>query len=281
MKRVTAYRANKVLYNFLMTNSIRGKVLLPSNICHDVAEVLQYAGMSLHYVDIESNTLCADRDKVLSLVKGVSLLLYVHTYGCDVPTNDFFIKVKSVNPNIAIVDDRCLCVPELNVIDNNADLILFSTGEKKQVELKQGGIGYVADKWEYEEVPVPVDCECLDNLDWYLNQPELLSRQESVILHKKVINKIYQTLLPIEIQLPDNYNGWRFNIRVTREQRGKILDALFIEGLFASGHYKSLGDNCPIAEKLSAEVVNLFNDFYYSEEQAVRTCHIINQVLML
>ena len=80
-------------------------------------------------------------------------------------------------------------------------------------------------------------------------------------------------MLPKEIQFPIEYQNWRFNIRVNNKE--EILKNIFDAGLFASGHYKPLADHCPVAKDLYEHVINLFNDFYYTEEQARRTCEVI------
>ena len=69
-------------------------------------------------------------------------VLAVHTYGIEDDFNEQFAALRAINPTIAIIDDRCLCMPELEEPNSIADLVLYSTGEKKQVELGAGGIGY-------------------------------------------------------------------------------------------------------------------------------------------
>jgi hypothetical protein len=54
------------------------------------------------------------------------------------------------------------------------------------------------------------------------------------------------------------------------------VERLFAAELFASRHYASLGgifcnERFPAAERLHRGIVNLFNDFYFDEEQARRT----------
>ena len=64
------------------------------------------------------------------------------------------------------------------------------------------------------------------------------------------------------------------------ENKYEILNALFAEGLFASSHYKALGNEpTPIASNLANHVINLFNDEYFTEEQTIKTCEIINELL--
>lgn len=272
---VTSYRANKVLFNFLKSNHLAGTVILPANICPDVVDTLRYAGNSLYFVDIDARTLCLDWQQVQSVVKEAVAVLAVHTYGLEDDFNVQFAALRAINPEIAIIDDRCLCMPELEEPNSTADLILYSTGEKKQVELNKGGIGYVADDWNYEEINVPEN-DVLTNETWNLDEKALLAKMDAVIKHKERLNAIYRKNLPASIKLPAHYQHWRFNIIVHNKE--EILNALFDAGLFASGHYKPQAEGCNVATNLYSLVINLFNDFYYTEEQAKKCCEIINQL---
>lgn len=277
MKRLTGYRANSIFYNYLKSNDIQGRVALPVNICGSVVDTLRLAGLECMFVDISANTLCLNKDMVLEMVKDCSVLIFVHTYGVEIDAVDFFKQVRKINPNIIIVDDKCLCLPEFSVDNSYADLVLYSTGGKKQVNLGEGAIGFVADKWKYDEVVVPNGNGVLENRCYTLNEQALLTKMDSIIAHKEKLNDIYRRLLPKQIQFPERFQHWRFNIWV--EQPQVVLDALLKEGLFASNHYQPHSTDCPVAIELHRHVVNLFNDFYYTEQQAVKTCEIINQLL--
>lgn len=276
MKLVTAYRANKILFNFIKVNHITGKVILPANICVDVVNTLRYAGLELVFVDLQADNLCLDQSAVLQLVPSAAMLLFVHTYGVEDEYHEFFTQVKEANPNIIIVDDKCLCLPDLNVDETPADLVLYSIGAKKMVELGGGAIGYIADQWEYDEVEVEPN-DYLNNDTWLLDTKQLYIKMDAMISHKEKLNAIYREMLPVSIQLPEEYQHWRFNILT--DKKDEILKALFAEGLFASNHYQSHSLDCPIANNLHNYVVNLFNDQYYTKEQAIRTCEIINNLL--
>ena len=276
MKLVTAYRANKILFNFIEVNHIAGKVILPTNICVDVVNTLRYAGLELVFVDVQANNLCVDQSAVLQLAPSAAMLLFVHTYGVEDEYHELFAQVKEVNPNIIIVDDKCLCLPDLNVDETPADIVLYSTGAKKMVELGGGAIGYIADQWEYDEVEVEPN-EYLNNDTWLLDTKQMYIKMDAMISHKEKLNAIYRDMLPASIQLPEQYQHWRFNILT--DKKDEILKALFAEGLFASNHYQSHSLDCPIANNLHNYVVNLFNDQYYTKEQAIRTCEIINSII--
>lgn len=277
MQQIYSYRANKILFNFLRSNHLQGKVILPANICHDVVETLVYAGYELQFVDIDAHTLCIDWKQVIALAKDACAVLFVHTYGVEDDYSNFFAAARKENPKIAIIDDRCLCFPCLDLLQTDADLVLYSTGEKKQVDMGIGGIGYVADGWIYKDIRVSENA-VLTNDTWTLNKAEIEKKMDAAISHKEKLNDIYRRNLSKHVlRLPDPYQHWRFHIVVPN--KAEMLQAIFDSGLFASGHYAVQGGDCPIAANLHARIINLFNDFYYTEEQAQKTCDVILEVL--
>lgn len=276
MRQVFAYRANKILYNFIKSNNIIGTVILPSNICKDVVEVLQYAGLNLKFLDISQNTLCLDENQIKECINEVSVLLFVHTYGIERDFDNLFFELKEIKPSLIIIDDKCLCIPDLEMKTKTcSDLVLYSTGEKKQIDLGRGGIGYVTQKYKYEDIEIN-DSSCLTNEYWQFDRKLFEQKKQEVISHKCILNTIYFDKLSNINQLPKEFQNWRFNILTDKKEQ--ILKALFAEGLFASSHYKThvLATN---ADKIYNNVINLFNDQYYTVEQAIKTCEIINKIL--
>ena len=274
MKLLTANRANKILFNFLKVNNISGNVLLPANIGLDVVKTLQYAGLTPHFIDLQVENLCINQEAVLAAAKDASVLLFVHTYGIEHDFYAFFEQVKEQNPDIIIVDDKCLCLPDLDVKDSAADLVLYSTGEQKMVSLGGGAIGYLADQWEYDEVAVEEN-DLLSNELWLLDPKQLYMKMDAIIAHKEKLNTIYRAMLPEAIQLPDAYQHWRFNILVQNKQQ--VLDALAEEDIPAESLYPALDDTCMVANNLYAYVIHLRNDKQLTQEQAIRACEIICQ----
>ena len=276
MKLLTANRANKLLYNFLKVNHLSGNVLLPANVCADVVKTLRYAGLTTTFVDLQVDNLCINQEAVLQLAKQASMLIFVHTYGIEYDFYAFFEQVREQNPDIVIVDDKCLCLPDLDVKDSAADLVLYSTGERKMVSLGGGAIGYLADKWQYDEIEVH-DCECLTNELWLLDPKQLYLKMDAIIAHKEKLNTIYRALLPEAIQLPDAYQHWRFHILVPNQQ--EVLAALAAEGIPAESAYPAMDETYVVANNLHALAVNLYNDKHLTSDQATRACEIINACL--
>ena len=276
MKLLTANRANKLLYNFLKVNHISGNVLLPANVCPDVVKTLHHAGLTTTFVDLQVDNLCIIQEAVLRLAKQASMLLFVHTYGIEHDFYAFFEQVREQNPDIIIVDDKCLCLPDLDVKDSAADLVLYSTGENKMINLGGGAIGYLADQWEYDEVRVE-ESELLSNELWLLDPKQLYMKMDAIIAHKEKLNTIYRAMLPEAIQLPDAYQHWRFNILVPNQEQ--VLAALAAEGIPADCAYPSQDEACVVASNLHTLSVNLYNDKHLTPDQATRACEIIKECL--
>ena len=276
MKLLTANRANKILYNFIKVNKLSGNVLLPANICSDVVKTLQYAGLTTTFVDLQVDNLCINQEALLAMAKEASMLLFVHTYGIEHDFYAFFEQVREQNPDIIIVDDKCLCLPDLDVKDSAADLVLYSTGENKMINLGGGAIGYLADQWEYDEVRVE-ESELLSNELWLLDPKQLYMKMDSIIAHKEKLNTIYRAMLPEAIQLPDAYQHWRFNILVPNQEQ--VLAALAAEGIPADCAYPSQDEACVVASNLHTLSVNLYNDKHLTPDQATRACEIIKECL--
>lgn len=276
MKLLTANRANKLLYNFLKVNKLSGNVLLPANVCPDVVKTLHHAGLSTTFVDLQVDNLCIHQEAVLAKAKEASMLLFVHTLGIEHDFYSFFEQVREQNPDIVIVDDKCLCLPDLDVKDSPADLVLYSTGENKMINLGGGAIGYLADQWEYDEVRVE-ESELLSNELWLLDPKQLYMKIDAIIAHKEKLNTIYRAMLPEAIQLPDAYQHWRFNILVPNQQ--EVLVALDAEGIPVDSAYPAQDEACVVASNLHTLSVILYNDKHLTQEQATRACEIIKECL--
>lgn len=253
---------------------IHAPFLIPANVCSNVPETLEVAGVAYRLVDIDARTLCMDEQYVLDHAKEISGILMVHTYGVETDFAPFYRQLRAINPDILIVDDRCLCMPSFEPQSYDADLVLYSFSEKKQVNIGKGAMAYIGENVRYEECPIPAQ-SFLTNEEWVLNEGEVLAVMYAAIAQKEKLNAIYRKELPKAIQLPDAYQHWRFNIIVPNKE--DILNALFDAGLFASGHYNPQSDGCNVASNLYTHVINLFNDFYYTEEQAIKTCEIIKK----
>jgi hypothetical protein len=163
-----------------------------------------------------------------------------------------------------IVDDRCLCTPEFEV-SSTADVVLFSTGYAKIVDLNFGGYAFVQ-----ENIRLLQTNEQLPSWDAYRSQIE--ANLESSRAQRTTLNEIYASRLPAEIQLPGEFQQWRFNIRV--RNKSAVMRAIFESALFASSHYAALGQ-APEAESLASEVINLFNDHHFDARKAERVCEIV------
>jgi hypothetical protein len=307
---VQAPRASAILYNILKNHPETGFWLLPANVCPVVPITFLKAQTSFEFVDISPETLQMDWATIETLVQTGKFrgLLYAHTYGESSVPYEFFSSLKASFPTLMIIDDRCLCIPQLKPdYLSPADVQLYSTGYGKIVDLHFGGYAFMQNDINYELMPLPFaphhydeiekqykqaisqrtrflyqDSDWLDNTSpmppWDQHCRQITVQLPKSVKHSSALNAIYAKKLPVEIQLPQAFQDWRFNIRVKNKQR--ILAAIFSTGLFASSHYASLtgvlgeGDGHH-AEMLASVVINLFNDYHFTTEQAEQVCEII------
>ena len=308
MNVIQAPRASTIIYNLLISQEQLGTWLLPANICPIVPITFMKAQVPFEFADISAKTLHMDLDQAEAWVRkgGRGGILYAHTYGDESTPDDFFVLAKSLDPKITVLDDRCLCIPRFDV-KSAADIILFSTGYAKIVELEFGGYAYTREDINVEPVSLPFDQRCLLQLeeeyksavhgktkyryresDWLVTDADIPvwseyrlrveSRLESALAHKQRLNAVYGARLPRPMQLSIEYQMWRFNIRVRNKLQ--ILKSIFDAGLFASSHYASMievmSDGvAPVANSLADEVINLFNDHHFDEVRAEKVCEII------
>jgi len=308
MRIVQAPRASAILYNLLTSREERFPWLLPANICPIVPITFCKAGVPFEFVDISAETLHMDLEQVEDRIKKRKFggLLYGHTYGESSTPTDFFASIKSKHPTMLIVDDRCLCIPEFEAT-SMSDVTLFSTGYAKIVDLGFGGYALFRDEVTYRTKVLSFDnkhlkeievsykesirartrfmysnCDWLETTtasqEWHDYRKKIENGLENSLAHRRALNNIYAVRLPLESQLPYEYQIWRFNIRVGN--RSSLLEAIFANGLFASSHYVPLtgimaDGYAPEAGKLADDVVNLFNDYHFSVQKAERLCDLI------
>src|SRR5215468_6696094 len=154
MQTILAGRACAILFDLLMARNDRRPWLMPANICPIVPITFCKAGVPFEFVDISPETFHMDLDQAESRLRnggGVSGgLIYVHTYGEPSTPQDFFRTVKSRYPDLLLVDDRCLCIPDFACDPAAcADVTLFSTGYSKIVDLGTGGYAFLQDHVVY------------------------------------------------------------------------------------------------------------------------------------
>lgn len=304
MRTIYANRACGILYRFI--KRYPGRYLLPANVCPVVPLTFKLAEVEFDYVDINEQTLCVDEEKCMSLAwqgkcQGV---VFVHTYGTEYNPQAFFRQLKACPDDIRIIDDKCLCAPNFNKPLTEANLTLFSTGYAKYVDLGGGGFGFLQEGLDLSMEPLrfdgfdiePVYKEAfakkrkIDHapsgwLDAYVTDLYDDEYRQDVELeaakmkeHKQIINGIYREHLDSIEALPDDFNQWRYNILVENKQ--EVLKRLFDAGLFASSHYQPssglfVDGRFPNAQRLYDQVVNLFNDKYFTLEKAMKVAKVI------
>jgi len=309
MKLILAPRASAILYNLLAGRADFRPWLLPANICPVVPMTFFKARVPFEFVDISASTLHMDLGQAEEKIRKGKFggLLYAHTYGDPSTPLEFFCAVKALQPDLLLLDDRCLCVPDLAPVETPADAVLYSTGYAKIAELGFGGYAFAREALAYRAARLPFDPAHHEKMErdykeavrkrerfayrdsdwlqidppppaWYDYSRQIEETKKASLIQRQTLNQIYESLLPQEIQLSPAYQIWRFNIRVGNQ--AEILNAIFAAGLFASSHYASLAGimadgSAPRAEALAGGVVNLFNDKRFDEQKARQTCEVV------
>ncbi len=278
-------RAATVLYQVLCKLNKVGKFLLPLNVCPIVPDTFIRANIDFDFIDISLDTLCMDEDLILNALhndKSIDGVLFVKTFGTNLNSDSLYQKIKSINKDIFIIDDCCPCKQDFSYdIENSyADMALFSSGYSKYVDIGYGGFGYLKDdKFKDFFIDRSKDSVFLDY------KAEIKKNIQLMQKHKAELNNIYRSKLPRDRQLGEKFNNWRFSLLV--DDKETILKKIFAtEGLFASSHYPQVDYNYtknPIknsnTKKIHDKIINLFNDFRFTKEQAFKTVEIINSCL--
>lgn len=311
MQLCLAPRASAILYNLLKSQANTYPWLLPANICPIVPITFFKAGVPIEFVDISVENLHMDLELAEGqLERGIhGGILYAHTYGEPSTPDGFFQRVKSRYPNLLLVDDRCLCIPELEPNPTtNVDVVLYSTGYSKIVDLNFGGYAFLKESTAYHPPEIlPFKAQDHKELErgykrsiqnrelytykdscwlqtnaklptWYDYRLQIENGLETSLRHRAALNEIYTNQLPADIQLSKEYQTWRFNLRIMKKE--PIIKSIFESGLFASSHYASLAGvmapgQCTQAEILSREIINLPNDLRFDLHKAEQVCTAI------
>ena len=310
MRIVQAPRASAILYNLLVSRNDSRPWILPANICPIVPITFFKAEIPFEFVDISAKTMHIDLDQAEGRLDRGSYggILYAHTYGEVSTPDNFFQSIKSRHPDLMLIDDRCLCIPDLSPPQEIVtDVALYSTGYAKIVDLGFGGYAFIKDSVTYQPEHLRFNPEDHEKLEvgyklaiqsqtpysyndndwlrtdadlpaWYDYRQQIQDSTKVSLNHRSAINKIYADRIPQELQLPQEYQTWRFNLRVKNKE--KILGAIFESDLFASSHFVSLAGimslgQCPQAKILSNEIINLFNDHHFDIQKAEKTCEVI------
>jgi hypothetical protein len=309
-------RAATVLYRLFKDRVAPGPVLLPANVCPIVPLALLKAGQRYEFIDISLKTLCIDHALLIDRWKHPadkpSGLVYVRTYGAiEAEAASIFSTLRSINPQALLIDDRCACPPsfEKSSLLDGADAVLYSTGYAKYADIGFGGYAFLDEGVSYSSKALTYDAASLHDLTkqckaaicnetkfTYTDSPWLDGTQPAVTWReyrglvekqatkvakiKSTLNSIYREIIPAKIQLDENFQSWRFNIKVGN--KFEIMRIIESAGLFASGHYDALAGKLgpgsgTAAEINHSQIINLFNDIHFDEGRATRLANLVKR----
>ncbi len=315
---VTAYRASNLVYEIAI-HAPPGIWVIPDNVCPAVPLALACAGAELRFVDIDAETLCLDTRKVADLAKAENIagVVYVRTYGANTPAQNDLAELRKTLPKAVLIDDRCIGVPQTDTPENNgaADVVLFSTGYGKVLDLGGGAYGFfktdmgfklggrTLSSQAFEDLlsqsnaamktgnpvlagfdftaPAFSTEECPSFQGWSNLSQSITNQLPDRLTHKAQLNAIYAEGLSEFAPLADSYLNWRFHIFV--QNPTQTVAALFGAGLFASKHYAPVSrlwgvSSGQVAQKTAKNIINLFNDQHFAAKQARQAVRIIKKV---
>ena len=303
-------RASTVLFHLLRSRADPRPLLLPANVCPVVPATLGRARQPFRFVDIDGADLGIDAGSVRQAVRasagGIGGVVNVWPYGAEVERATLFAELRRMQPDLLLVDDRCLAVPDFDGASSwpDADLTLYSTGPSKQAGLAFGGFAHVREGVPYSRAPGRYSAVAARAMErevseataegrlprgarsawlplarpktgWAAFRRRAEAAWRTAAAHKERLNAIYSRRIPPESALPPAYQGWRYNLLVPEPAR--LVAGLFAAGLFASRHYPPLvrDAEAPVAAELHSRVVNLFNDAAFDEARALRAAEIV------
>jgi len=275
-------RAANILFDVLSTIDRNIKFLLPINICPIVPDTFLRSDIKFEFIDIDLKTLCMDEGlaiKAINKDSSIGGLLFVNTYGVKIDSESFYKKIKNINPEIFIIDDKCLCVQnfDFDISKSAASLTLFSSGYAKYVDIGYGGFGYL--KVENFGKIFEDNSTDKDFIDYKARLTKQIPLMEK---HKTKLNRIYREGIPPYLHLGEEFEDWRFSILI--DDKEDLLKDIFKDGLFASSHYAAIDHKYvkhPMTKSnasiVASRIVNLFNDHRFDENMAKRVVTIINK----
>jgi len=277
-------RAATVLYNVLISIKQK-KFLLPLNVCPIVPDTFLKAKKEFEFVDISLDTLCMDYDKAISKIKNdksIDGVLFVKTFGIDIDSEPFYKEIKGCRDGIFVIDDMCPSVERFDIdIENSyADMTLFSSGYSKYIDIGYGGYGFV------KEGSFGSIFEDKQNMQSFLDyKKEIEAKIPLMDKHKATLNRLYKEGIDERYHLGERWNRWRFSLLV--DNKDEILDEIFkLDGLFASSHYPQVDfeyvkkpQKNTNTSAIHSKILNLFNDFRYDEQKALKTIEVLKRVI--
>jgi len=315
---ITAHRASNLIYEIAL-QAPKGIWVVPDNVCPAVPLALACAGADLRFVDIDAETLCLDTGMVAQLAKAERVVgvVYVRTFGVDTYAEKGLADLRKALPQAILIDDVCIGVPQTVLPESSgaADVVLFSTGYGKVLDLDGGShgffktqIGFILggqtlarqafeDLLAQSNAAIKTGKSVFTNFDFSAaslfkkgNPPaqEWSGLSQAIntdlpnrLAHKAKLNTIYAQGLSQFSPLAHGYQNWRFHIFVRNSEQ--TLEAMFGAGLFASRHYVPTSTlwgvpSGHVSQKTAKNIINLFNDRYFSAKQAQHAVDIINKV---
>ena len=267
MKIVFETRASTILFNLAAETFRTGaRFLLPANVWSVMPLALLAAGRPFEFVDLDPESLCMDwtrlRERITARNKpSVAAVLYARTYGIEGDAGALLRELKALDNKLLLIDDRCGGRPEPDSAladPQGANVVLYSTGYGKYVDLGFGGFAHMHDEVAYRSRPRPFEHSHLrettslykqhidlaspiypgawpapshplwrfgnwlaaaaPEVSWANYREAIVTQRAEADRHKAKLNAIYRDTVPGEAQLPTRFHQWRFQFRVSEKK---------------------------------------------------------------
>ncbi|OFY71832.1 MAG: hypothetical protein A3G23_14625 [Bacteroidetes bacterium RIFCSPLOWO2_12_FULL_37_12] len=307
MHHIIANRALGILKLFLGQYPDKKKWALPATICFSVPALFYSEKKEIYFYDFSIDNSNLLEKKILLNCDGI---LAVDYYGTEKTDVCVFKKLKESGK--IIIYDKCLSAPDFTInpeLLNFIDLVLFSTGDAKVVDLGYGGYGisrvllkpgkYNAEvtknylkldkEWDIAfKSNLPIQINRLHENEWvdisdnhiqtnYKQGVKKLTGQ--IMVEKNKINAIYKAIIPPELIFTELSDVWRFNLLI--KNRDFLLREIYFNKLFVGCHYADMSVHFNFRKKLNyskfieKHILNLYNDRYITPAQAEKCAELI------
>ncbi len=264
-------------------------VIIPASMCPIVLFAIQIAGYDVKIADVSLASFSMEVEQISAVYdETVSAIIAVHGYGrsCDIEAIVTFAKDRGV----VIIEDACLAYGSMHKgspLGSFGDFSIVSFGYDKPINLGYGGAVLVNGRDKEEALLAFINNNALSvfnndevankliveigNLPHYVEQ-----RLENIaFLERSITNSRFKKL-----SYQEECAYWRYPLLC--KNREDFLRFAKQQGVLFTTHYKSLSElqttaQCPNAERVGNEIINLFVRPQTSQQQLDEMVRCINQ----
>ncbi len=265
------------------------KVIIPASCCPIVLFSIQMAGFDVVLADVSLDSLSMEVAQIEAVFNDeVSAILAVHGYGhyCDMMAISEFAKINDV----LLIEDACLAYGgsfDGNAIGSFGDVSVISFGYDKPINLGYGGAVLVNSEKMHQ---ASRDFLGQNQIARFDNDDVLTLLDKSIAELPTYVAKRKENIAYLQENIRNphfvkcEYNQelvyWRYPLFI--KNRAAFLHYASQRDVLFTTHYKSLSDlqtnaDCPNAERIAADMINLFVRYQTPKKQLEDMVNCINE----